>query len=327
MSAVRSSSEWLTPTAHVRFARRAMATQFEVIVPWGTPQAADAAAEALDLIDRLEAQLSVFRCTSEISRLNRTAAHAPVPLEPRLYQLLIQARQIHSETDGAFDITTGPLIRAWGFHNRAGQIPDDAALEAARANVGMNLLAFDDERRSVRFARSGVEINLGSIGKGYALDGAAKVLAGRLESALLQGGASSILAMGDEPWTVGVRHPSQARRLARVHLRDRALAITGSSQQHFVTGGRTYGHVLDPRTGQPAHGMALAAAIAPTAAEADALSTALYVLGVDGTQRYCERHPECAAILLSNDADATPLAVNLPARDFDWDDSPIFDLD
>ena len=81
------------------------------------------------------------------------------------------------------------------------------------------------------------------------------------------------------------------------------------------------------RPAGPAEGMALAAAIAPSAAEADALSTAFYVLGVEGTERYCERHPECAAILLADDADATPLAINLPARDFDWDDSPIFDLD
>src|SRR5205823_12467497 len=115
----------------------------------------------------------------------------------------------------------------------------------------------------------------------------------------------------------------QSRRLARLRLRDRALATSGARHQHFAYNDRKLGHVLDPRTGRPAEGIALAAALAPTAAEADALATAFYVLGIDGAERYCAKHPEVAALLLPADLNAELRSINLSSGDFELDDSPL----
>jgi thiamine biosynthesis lipoprotein len=168
-----------------------------------------------------------------------------------------------------------------------------------------------------------VEINLGSIGKGYALDRAGEILKDRfgIDAALLNGGNSSVLAIGAPPnddrgWTVGLRNPAEPEeRLAVVRLRDRAMATSAATYQHFGYNGRKLGHLLDPRTGRPAEGVAMATAFAATAAEADALATTFYVLGPDGTRRYCESHPAVGAILLPDEPDAALESFNLPEGD------------
>ncbi len=315
------------PIAFLRFGRRAMATQFEVVLPFGTIDAEAAATDALDLIDQLESQLSIYRPTSEISRLNRIAGHAPVPVEPRLWELFLQARRLHAETNGAFDVTAGPLIRAWGFVDRTGRQPSAEQLAAARAAVGMDAVDFDSGRRSVQFRRPGMEVNLGSIGKGYALDRAAERLRRRIPSGLIQGGRSSVLGWGEADWSVGLAHPWQSRRIAAVRLRDRALGVSAATHQHFVAGERKFGHLIDPRTGEPAVGVALAAVLAPSAAEADALATAFYILGIEGARRYCVAHPEVSALILPEGDDAELTAVNFPPGAWRPDDAPLFDSD
>lgn len=293
-----------------------MATTFSVVLPFGTPHARDAACKALDLIGHLERQLTVYDDGSEVSRLNRLAGRASVPVEPRLFGLLQLAARISEETAGAFDVTAGPLIKAWGFFERKGAVPLEADLTEELSRVGMRGVVLEDESRRVRFLKPGMEINLGSIGKGYALDRAAEFLIERgVDSALLNGGTSSVLAIGSPPncadgWTVGIKHPfGQGRRLAVVRLRDRALATSAPTYQHFRYNDRTLGHLIDPRTGRPAQGMASATAVAPTAAEADALSTAFFVMGVEGTRAYCEGRPEIGAVLLEDRLGAMPLVV------------------
>jgi thiamine biosynthesis lipoprotein len=290
----------------LRFTRQAMATAFDVFLPFGTAHAQAAAEAALDEIDRLEDQLSVFRPDSEVSRLNQRAAQGAVPLEKRLFELLQQAAQLHAATDGAFDITTGALTKVWGFHRREGRLPSDAELAATRARMGMQHVVLDPAQRTVRFLVPGLEINLGSIGKGYALDRAAAILRDEfgIRDALLSGGQSSILALGTAGegqggWEVGIRHPwKPARRLTRLVVRDRAVATSAASFQHFEHAGRKLGHLLDPRTGWPAEGLASATVLAPTAAEADALATAFFILGVEKAHACRENHPEVGALLL-----------------------------
>jgi thiamine biosynthesis lipoprotein len=302
-----------------------MATVFQVLLTWGTPRGDAAATAALDLIERLEAQLTVFRDGSEVSRLNRLAAHAEVPVEPGLFNLLALAARLSQETAGAFDITTGPLVKAWGFYRRQGRVPSDTEIASAMEKIGMRHVALNADRRSVRYLRPGVEINLGSIGKGYALDRVSDLLTGRfgVESALVNGGNSSVLAIGAPPnddrgWTVGLRNPADPdERLAVVRLRDRAMATSAATYQHFGYNGRKLGHLLDPRTGRPAEGVAMATAFATTAAEADALATAFFVLGPDGTRRYCESHPNVSAIVLRDEPDAELESINLPEGDLD----------
>jgi thiamine biosynthesis lipoprotein len=296
-----------------------MATTFEVCVPFGTPSAQPAAEAALDLIDDLEARLTAYREDSEVSRLNHLAASASVPVTAELFNLLELAARLSVETEGAFDVTAGALIKVWGFYKGPRRVPAPSELAESMSRVGMRHVELNPERRTVQYQRPGLEINLGSIGKGYALDRVAAALRAGwdLRSALLHGGHSSVYAMGTEPgdargWAVGLRHPwLPERRLAVLHLRDRALGTSAATFQHLEHQGRKLGHILDPRTGWPAEGMASASVLAPTGAEADALATAFYILGVDKARAYCETHPGIGAVLLPEGESAVPVVLGL----------------
>lgn len=308
-------------TQLLRVSRRAMACEFEMLfnaarVRHGTP----AALAALDLVDELEEQLSVYRDTSEVSRLNQAAQFGPVVVEPRLFGLVELALRLHDETQGAFDITSGPLSKVWGFYRRAGSIPTPEALAEARERVGSQHLRLDRGESSIALARPGMELNFGAIGKGYALDRVAERLAEQgIGEFLFHGGRSSVLAKGamDQscetgqaarvPWTVGIGDPLRpGKRLGQLVLWDRGLSTSGSGVQFFRHEGKRYGHILDPRTGEPVQGMLSVTVTAPTAAEADALSTAFYVLGVEGTRGYCAAHPEIGAVLVHQGAEGPP---------------------
>jgi len=291
----------------VHLHRRAMACQFQVFINAGQHEGAtEAAIEALDLVDLLEAQLTVYRDDSEVSLLNQLAGSNPQRVEPRLFALLQQSVDLFRETDGAFDITSGPLSKVWGFYRREGQLPDDEALQEALDLVGSNLLELDEQELTLRFTRPDVELNLGSIGKGYALDRCGELLTDAgVADFLFHGGRSSILARGNQGidsgqvgWTVGLGHPLwKDRRLAEVRLVNQALGTSGSGTQFFRHRGKRYGHILDPRTGQPARGVLSASVVAPTAALADALATAFYVMGPQAMQAYCVSHREIGAVL------------------------------
>jgi thiamine biosynthesis lipoprotein len=302
-----------------RVARQAMATRFEILLH-GEKEAALRAAgeEALDEVDRLEAQLSLYRPASQIARVNALAARQAVRVSPPVFQLLQQAQQLHQETGGAFDITIGPLVRCWGFMGGTGRLPEPGQLAAARALVGMRHVKLDAEAFSVRFDREGVMIDLGAIGKGYAVECAARILreAG-VASALLHGGTSTTYAIGAPPdaeaWFVAVASPPEiagGHAISGGHrpplqvvvkLRDEALSVSAVWGRCFEAGGKTYGHVLDPRTGRPASGAVLAAVALPSATETDALSTALLVAGRQGGGRIERLRPGMRTLLLMGD--------------------------
>src|SRR6185369_9016066 len=181
----RAASYWL----HVN--RTAMACRFEVTMRQSEDTGIAAATEALDEIDRLESSLTVFRETSEVSAVNSEAAKRSVEVSQELFDLLTLCQRLYEETDGAFDVTSGPLTRCWGFLRRQGHLPSQAEIDQAMSVVGSDKLLLDETMRTVRFAREGMEINLGSIGKGYALDSAADLMSTRVSTALLNGGSSS----------------------------------------------------------------------------------------------------------------------------------------
>jgi len=277
--------------------------------------------EALDEIERLESQLSLYRPGSEIARLNASAAKQPVKVSPTLFALLQQAKKLSEQTGGAFDITIAPLVRAWGFMTGDGHLPEPAALTEARARVGMHLIRLNAEDFTVRFDREGVMLDLGAIGKGYAIERAAELLreAG-VSSALLHGGTSTVYAIGQLPdgsaWKVAVGKPHKRAAveatskgliggtdrgvapLAVVPLKDEALSVSALSEKCFQAEGKTFGHVLDSRTGNPVHGPVLAAVVLPSATETDALSTALLVLGTEGHQKIANLHPDMRTLLM-----------------------------
>lgn len=278
----------------VTLASNAMATRFELVLHGENPVALRAAGEAaLDEVARLENQLSLYRPGSEIAQLNNRAAREAVRVTPELFSLLRLARQLHAETQGAFDITIAPLVRCWGFMNANGRMPSPAAVAIARAAVGMQHVRFDEANSTVRFVRDGVMLDLGAIGKGYAVGKAAEILRDSgVTRALIHGGTSTVFAIGHPPdkehWKVAIERPSAATdfpsfpELPAVMLRDEALSVSAVWGRSFASDGKNFGHVIDPRTGQPTEAALLSAVVLPSATETDALSTALLTLGLSG---------------------------------------------
>lgn len=287
----------------VRLARHSMGSRFELVLHGEDIVWLRAAGEqALDEIERLDAQLSIYRSDSEVSLINARAAAGPVLVEPRLFQLLLECERLYRETDGAFDVTVAPLMRAWGFFRDSGRLPDAETLEEARRRTGMHHVELDPESRTIRFRREGVMLDFGGIGKGFAIDEALQLLreAG-VSSAFLHGGTSTMAAIGRPPdasaWNVAVTHrDTDARPVAIVPLVDASLSVSAVWGKAFEADGTTFGHVLDPVTGRPVQGAVLTAVRADTttgngtglrmtgvgATEGDARSTALLVRGTKG---------------------------------------------
>ena len=251
----------------VKLARNAMATRFELLLPGEDKVALRAVGEeALDEIERLENLLSLYRPGSEIAQVNAHAADRPVRVSPAIFQLLQQAAELSALARGAFDISVAPLVRCWGFMKGTGQVPSKSEIEDARQNVGMHLVELDPANLTVRFARPGVMLDLGSIGKGYAIDRAMEILTdGGVENALLHGGTSTVYVLGENPgegpWKISIDHPPKEDGtipppVAVLPLRNEALSVSAVWGKAFTHEGRTYGHVIDPRTGWPArHGL------------------------------------------------------------------------
>jgi len=333
----------------VCLARHAMGTRFELALHGKRPEALRAAGEeALDEIERIENSLSLYRPHTDIARINAGAASGPVRVAPETFRLLERARALTDLTLGTFDVTAGPLVQAWGFHRGNGVYPDPITLSNARNSSGWSRVSMNAAAVAVEFVagKPGL-LDLGAIGKGYALDRAAEVLreAG-VTSALLHGGTSTVVAIGTPPgadaWTVAVaagpadkgtgalsspqppaategqalghsgghgqyvaisaadpdyrRIGDQAHKgtgpLFLVTLRDESLSVSAVWGRAFRgADGRLLGHVLDPRTGVPVTGTGLAAVTLPSAAESDAVSTALLVLGRAGIPELASRFP------------------------------------
>lgn len=282
--------------------RTAMACRFEVTLQMSSEAGVSIATKALDEVEEIEKQLSVFKDESAVSLLNRNAAAAPVRVERTLFELLAVSKELYDETEGAFDITSGPLTRCWGFLKREGRLPSEAEIANAMSLVGCGKLTLDSTHATVHFKREGVELNLGSIGKGYALDIASRHFRNANESALLSAGASSFVATG-RSWLVGIRHPrAKHKRMASVRLRECALSTSGSEEQFFENNGRRFGHIIDARTGWPAEKVSSVSVIANSAATSDALATAFFVGGRELAERYCRSHRDVLAIMLEADA-------------------------
>ena len=279
----------------------AMATRFEFALHGDDPARLRAAGEeAIREVYRVERQLSFRMLTSELNELNRMAGVRPVKMDPEIFSFLSQARSLSEETHGSFDPTVGPLMACWGLGVQRGAAPDDSAVDAALRLVGIGKLEFDESAHSVFLPETGMKLDCGSIGKGYALDIVAGILDDiGIRNAFLQGGTSTILAQGvavdGGPWRVGIAAPVVVGNeatvddvISTVDLEDESLSVSGISGRTIEWNGRTYGHVLDPRSGHPVKGALLAAMILPSATETDALSTALLVDGEAGVERMRE---------------------------------------
>jgi thiamine biosynthesis lipoprotein len=265
----------------------AMGTTFSLtLYGENRPELHAAAAAAFAELHRLDGMLSNYRPESEWSELNRTAAIRPVGVSPELFRLLAECLRYSRESGGTFDITVGPLMKIWGFYKGEGLLPHTAELSAARQLVGYTHVQLDVPSHTVRFDRPGVELDPGGIGKGYAVDCMVAVLrAHGVRAALVSAGGSSIYAMGAPPetpegWTVHIRAPADPHRIAAdVALKDMSLSTSGSYEKFFRTESRIYSHIMDPRTGYPAHGTSAVSVLAPRTIDSEVWAKPYFILG------------------------------------------------
>jgi thiamine biosynthesis lipoprotein len=265
------------------FDGEAMSTLWRIVLP-DRPGAGTAAEECFELFRRLDLELSEWKPGSPLAAVNRSAGGAAVPVTPDLFAVLERSLAMAEATEGAFDPSWAALWPLWDFRNPNAAPPDPAEIEAHRRWVDWRAVELDAAARTVRLSRAGMKLGLGAIGKGWALDRAAERLeASGFHDFLITAGGQ-VLARGrngDRAWRVGVRDPRGARDelFAVVELSDGSLSTSADNESFFLHRGERYHHVLDPRTGWPARGARSATVLHSEAATADALSTALMVLG------------------------------------------------
>lgn len=299
-----SESSAPAPAEPHRFRAQLMGTPFSLTLPADVePAAARAAADAAFAeIARVEHAMSEWRPDSEISRVN-AAAPAAVAVSAETRHVLARALDLARQSDGAFDPTWAALRGLWRFDGRPA-LPRRDALTAALALVDHRAVHVEGD--TVRLGRPGMALGLGAIAKGWGIDRAAAVLRARGITAFIVDGGGDLYVAGRKPggarWTVGVRHPRQAEALvAELPVEDAAVVSSGDYERFFELGGRRYHHILDLRTGLPAERSVAVTVRAPDATLADALATAIFVLGpVDGLA-LAARHPGVDAAVLAPD--------------------------
>jgi thiamine biosynthesis lipoprotein len=292
-----------------------------VITVWGRERAdtarllplVHAARDSVRLVDSL---MSNYRPASELSAINRAAGREAVPVSPQLLHVLHQARTYWHLSGGAFDPTVGPLVEAWGFHGTRGRIPPRHELERLRALVGFGAVEIDDQHATVRLPRTGMQLDLGGIAKGYALD----LARAALRSPHITGGmidlGGNILVFGQPPrgtkWRIGIRHPRiPGAILGTIAIDSGAVATSGDYEHFYTIGGVRYAHLIDPRTGEPARGVIAATAIAPRGEWSDGLSAALYLAGPSRGLPLADSLPGVGAIYVLDRGDQPITAVDL----------------
>ena len=251
-------------------------------------------------IDRL---MSTYKADSEISEINRKAAQTPVASGAELFRLISRSLEISELTDGAFDITYESVGQHYDF--RGHQRPDAQTVETELENINFRFVQLDDEAQTVRFGRDGVRINLGGIAKGYVVERGVSILREKgIQNAIVTAGGDSRL-LGDRrgrPLMVGIRDPRKEGEVAiSVPLQDEAISTSGDYERFFDEDGVRYHHIIHPGTGSPASGVHSATVFGPDAVTTDALSTSVFVMGVDQGLRLIAKLPDYEGIVIDSD--------------------------
>lgn len=296
-------SDWsAVPNVH-RFSHLAMATTFEVMIQYeDRTYAQQAAKAAFDEVDRIEGALSRFLETSDVTQINHLPAGKPLHVSLDTFECLRISVESYEETGGAFDVTVGFLVDCWRDEDKKPRTPSPEELQYALDHTGADLILLDEPSCAVGLLNSPVRIDLGGVGKGYAVDQMAQTLREwSIDRALIHGGFSSVLALdapeGLKGWPISLSHPKdRSRTLARLDIE--RIAVSGSGLEKGP-------HIIDPRTGQPAERKLATWSVAPNAARGDVLSTAFMVMAEDETRDFCREHADVRGLLILPGDDAT----------------------
>jgi len=289
-----------------RFSHEAMATTFEILIQHDDARyAGQAARAAFDEVDRLEGLLSRYIENSDICRINNLAASESIPVSLDTFRCLQAAAKMHDQTEGAFDVTIGHLVSLWRHEDKTLRVPSEEELNAACEKTGMRFVKLDADGYTVEVSVDGMQLDLGGIGKGYAVDKVCELLRDwEVERSLVSGGYSTVAALeaplektGEDKkcWPVTLSDPRNRERIiARVCMENRVLSSSGVEKG---------GHIIDPRTGAPVKGIIGAWAVAPDAVTADVLSTAFMVMNDKQIEKYCGKHADVMGMVLPNGCD------------------------
>ena len=255
--------------------------------------------------DRLEALMSVWRDGSDVLRINAAAGERPVAVDRDVREVLRAARQISEWTTGKFDVTFGALADVWKFdQDQDNAVPDADAIRRRLALIDYRAIAVDDQAGTVFLTRKGMRVNLGGIGKGYAIGHGADILRRRgLNDFMIQSGGDLYVAgrAGGEPWRLGIADPRASDRhsFATVDLSDSTFSTSGDYERFFMKDGVRYHHLIDPAVGQPARACRSVTIVSDSPVLADGLSTGVFIMGPTAGMALIERLPGVSGVIVT----------------------------
>jgi len=279
----------ITKTALVEYrqAEKLMGNTFEITVVAGDESwAREKIGLAIEEIRRIERLLTTFNEQSQTNQINQQAGMGPVKVDTEVFELIKRSLKISGVTDGAFDITYGSVDRRlWNFDRTMTHLPDAETAKAMVRLINYRNVILDEKEGTVMLKEKGMRIGFGGIGKGYAADKAkALLLKEGVQSGIVNASGDLItwgLQADQQPWTIGIAHPDDARRaFSWLNISDRAIATSGNYEKYVMIDGKKYSHTINPKTGMPVTGIKSVTIISPYAEIADAMATPVMVMGV-----------------------------------------------
>ena len=283
-----------------------MGSSFEITV---VAEDEDFAKESLAIakkeIIRIEDLISSWDQKSETSRINRNAGIAAVEVSKELFYLIFRAQQISKLSSGAFDLTFAAIDKLWNFDGRESEMPNPDALNASVFNIGYQLIELDEESLTVFLPKKGMKIGFGAIGKGYAADSAKQLLVERGVLGGIINASGDMNTWGTKPdgssWTIGIVNPMNNKKVfSWFSLEHNSVVTSGDYEKFTQINGRRYSHIIDPRTGIPSQGIVSCTVFAGKAELADAIATAIFVMGVESGLFLIDQLPDIEAILIDD---------------------------
>ncbi|MFC1624382.1 FAD:protein FMN transferase [Candidatus Omnitrophota bacterium] len=272
--------------------------------------AKEAMKETFNEIERIEGLFNRHNEESELSKINKSAGRKEVAIHPELFKIIERAIHYSKVSEGSFDITVAPLVDLWSSARKNNLIPEEEVTERALEHVGYKNIVIDKESSSIRFLDDGLKIDLGGIVKGYAADRAKELLLSKgIENALINIGGN-IFALGNPPgkksWHIGIQHPRDKNKIIyRLSLKNRAVSTSGDYERFFILNGKRFSHIIDPVSGRPSEGIVSVTVIADSAEASDALSTIVFVMGVEKGLRLMESFKGVEVFIFDKDEELT----------------------